>query len=305
MPRRRKPQRAAATPQTRKKNNTVFDQRTGRLVNTECPICRAAGRDPMGHVARSGKPSCRGHLHARDGIAGRPCTRLPMRGQGVCMMHGGKVGHNMEAARKRLALVNIRKELDHLGGSLDVDPATAMLAMVHEAAFNVAFLRRQVNALRPGFESTHGAGDGIVGRVDPENWSAAEHVLVGMYDRERDRLTRYSKMCRDAGIEERRVKIEEEQGRWLTKTLDLLLDRLALTEDQQAALPTIMREVIDVLEVGERQALEAATAGTPLDDDEAVVTGFDGPVVQQVEDDDGPPPHGGTVQAPTPPPGVG
>lgn len=242
-----------ATWHTRAKNNTQYDPRTGRLVNTECPICEAAGRDPWSHTTPDGKASCRGHLKEKEGRPARACTRKPMRCQNVCMVHGGKVPHNMEAARRRIALVAIKDELDGLGGSLDVDPAMAMLAMVREAAFNVAYLRTQVAALRQGYESSPGAGDGIVGRLDPENWTAAEHVLVAMYDRERDRLVKYSKLCRDAGVEERRVRIEEEQGAWLTRTVDLLLERLALTPQQQQALPAIMGEVIDVLEKAQDQ----------------------------------------------------
>lgn len=274
-----------ATSKTNRRNNTQYDPTTGRLVNTPCPICELASRDPLGHLTKRGNPACRGHLRS-----GKPCGREPMRGQNVCMMHGGKVPHNMAAGKRRLALVAIRDELDGLGGSIDVDPAMAMLAMVREAAFNVAWLRSQLAILRQGFESGRGAMDGLLVQPDPESFAATQHVLLEMYDRERDRLVRYSKMCRDAGVEERRVKIEEEQGRWLTKTLDLLLERLVLTPQQQEALPLIMREVIDVLEAGERDALLAPAAPEPEPDED-----------EEDEEDDDPPQATGIIPAPTPP----
>lgn len=149
---------------------------------------------------------------------------------------------------RRLALATIREELSAMGGQIDVDPGEAMLVMVKEAAFNVAFLRAKVEQLQQGWGDN---ATGIVGYEDHGKAGLAqrEHILVEMYDKERDRLVRYAKMCRDAGIEERRIQVMEEQGRWLTRTLDLVLERLELSDDQLAALPLIMRGVIAQLEV--------------------------------------------------------
>lgn len=133
-------------------------------------------------------------------------------------------------------------ELDRLGIPVEVDPSEAMLAMVHEAAGNVAFLRMRVQQLEQGGRLTGESddedllaalaniGEGqakpvkslrgtIAGRVDPKNLKAERHVLVAMYDDERERLVRWSKACRDAGVEEHRVALAEKQGAMLAEVL--------------------------------------------------------------------------------------
>lgn len=211
------------------------------------------------HTTRFGRPSCTHHKHD-----GTPCLKEPLKGGAMCRSHGGTEGKQRAAAEKRLAFAAVRKEaFDSFGGSLDVSPTEAMLAMVREAAWNVAFLRSLVEVLRPQLEDggpvvideegvtqvpAAWVGAGIAARIDPENFKAEAHVLVRMYDRERDRLVKYAKLCRDAGVEEGRLKVYEEQGRWLTQTLDLVFTELQLTEDQQDRLPTIMRGVIGQLE---------------------------------------------------------
>lgn len=66
----------------------------------------------------------------------------------------------------------------------------------------------------------------IAGRVDPANWKAAPHVLVTMYNEERERLVKWAKACRDAGVEESRVRLAERQGEMLATVLRTLLASL-------------------------------------------------------------------------------
>jgi hypothetical protein len=165
---------------------------------------------------------------------GERCKRRPHPGSNVCVKHGGGARQVRAAAKRRLALGEAVAELDRLGIPVEVDPSEAMLAMVHEAAGNVAFLRMRVAELEQGGRLTrnYDADDvvsaiaeeenprpSIAGRVDPKNWKAERHVLVAMYDDERERLVRWSKACRDAGVEEHRVALAEKQGQMLAEVL--------------------------------------------------------------------------------------
>jgi hypothetical protein len=179
-------------------------------------------------------------------------------------MHGGAAKQVRAAGRRNVALAAIKEQLTSLGGSIDVDPAEAMLAMVREAAWNVAYLRELVSALRGGVDDAEGqyvlnadgvaelhpsyVGAQIAVRLAPDDWRADPHVLVKMYNDERDRLVKFAKLCRDAGVQERQVQIAEEQGRWLATVLDLVLDQLNLTEAQRDRLPAIMGRVVAELE---------------------------------------------------------
>lgn len=202
--------------------------------------------------------TCSGHR--KDGT---PCLVFPLEGGYVCNRHGGALPQVKRATKRRLTLRVIREELTALGGSIDVEPTEAMLIMVKESAFNVAYLRALVQQLRAEVDSGEGnfvindegvaelspayLGAGIAVRRSPASWTADYHVLVKMYNEERDRLVRYSKLCRDAGVQERQVQIAEEQGRWLVRTLDAVLEQLSLTPEQQEALPAIMGRVVDEL----------------------------------------------------------
>jgi hypothetical protein len=175
---------------------------------------------------------------------GERCRRTAQPGTTVCRHHGGRAPQVQRAAKRRLALGQATAELDRLGIPVEVDPSEAMLAMVHEAAGNVAFLRMRVQELEQGGRLTgnHDADDvvsaiaeeedprpSIAGRVDPKNWKAERHVLVAMYDDERERLVRWAKACRDAGVEEHRVALAEKQGAMLAEVLRNLLASLSAT----------------------------------------------------------------------------
>jgi hypothetical protein len=191
----------------------------------------------------SRKLDATGHLsvqcHAVSKRSGKQCRRMAMAGTTVCAMHGGMAPQVKAAAARRLALGEAMGELHRMGVPIDVEPADAMLDMVREAAGNVAFLRRRIqdldqllggpegNAIIAVLAGAKGedrleipAGPpAIAGRVDPRNFRAERHVLVAMYDDERERLVRWAKACRDAGVDERRVQLAEDQGRQLAAVL--------------------------------------------------------------------------------------
>lgn len=172
--------------------------------------------------------------------SGAPCKRQAIIGGTVCASHGGRAPQVKAAAARRLALGEAMGELSKLGVPIDVEPADAMLDMVREAAGNVAFLRRRIQDLDQLLGGPEGneiiavlGGGGkdagpleipagppaIAGRVDPRNFRAERHVIVAMYDDERERLVRWAKACRDAGVDERRVQLAEDQGRQLAAVL--------------------------------------------------------------------------------------
>ena len=215
---------------------------------------------------------------AHSSRTGKPCKQWAVRGATVCAAHGGRAPQVKAAAARRLALGEAIVELEQLGRPIEIEPADAMLEMVYEAAGNVAFYRRRVQDLdqlaggpqgedilavlggggKEGREISSKAPPAIVGRVDPRNWRAERHVLVGLYDEERERLMRWSKMCRDAGVDERRIKLAEAQGRQLglvlqgamRALLDLVVglvdgptgERIRAVWGEQA--PTLVREQI-------------------------------------------------------------
>ena len=141
-----------------------------------------------------------------------------MRGQEVCASHGGRAPQNRRAAERRLAGEEIR---DRLGVPLEIDPLDAVIAAVHEAAGNVAYLRGLV-----GDDENRGRF------ITPLGMS----VVVELYNEERDRLARYSKLALDAGIDERRLRVDEGRIVALGAAVDAAITDVGLDPEQREAL---------------------------------------------------------------------
>lgn len=197
-------------------------------ANTPCNRCGEL------HLTSSGQPSCTAHAKT----AGKgPCGAYRMHGQRVCKKHGGLSGQAQAGARRRIALEQAKAELDALGGALDVDPAEALLAMVRKAAWNVCYLE---TLLQP-------EGDGDAPSL--VTWSeqgGKPHPHVQLYNEERDRLARFSKLALDAGVSERLVRLAEDQGRVVIQLVEAAFQELGLTEEQRQRVPVVMGRLIEL-----------------------------------------------------------
>lgn len=177
------------------------------------------------------KPRCTANTKA-----GRPCRSAPVRGASVCWKHGGAAPQVRRAAARRVALQGITKEAARLGGMVDVDPLQAIVEMVREAAANVAAYRLGIDGL--GIEVAAG-GSGVAfpssyddkGKRDP----ALAHILVELYNGERERLVRFSKMALDAGIEVKRLELAQEQASLVADAIRAAVDASGVTGDARRA----------------------------------------------------------------------
>ena len=180
----------------------------------------------------------------------RPCRQPRMRNQNVCRMHGGKSPQALKRAEKRAVLVAAETERVRvaarwtLGPAVRVDPADALLGEVHATAGHVAWLRDRVRDLDPAAlawgtveasETVGGPNEGStqVARAEPSVW----YVL---YARERDRLVKVAAEAIKAGIEERRVRLAEQQGALVAEVIRRILGDLDLSDAQQERVPVVV-----------------------------------------------------------------
>lgn len=181
---------------------------------------------------------CVGHVDEEDGTL-RPCIAWPIRGGRVCVKHGGSARQVKAKAEGRLETARLVRSALRLGVPREVDPADALLEMVFEAAGNVEFYRDLVGQLstRPGSSdagddetpevvSTHPGS--LYGALRHQSGvltgEAKRHILVQLYDDERDRLKEYAATVVKVGLAERQVRVVEMQAALVAKVVMAVLD---------------------------------------------------------------------------------
>ncbi|MBA3689706.1 MAG: hypothetical protein H0W81_12915 [Chloroflexi bacterium] len=164
----------------------------------------------------------------------------------VCRMHGAGAKQVKAAAARRVArdqaIAAATTEMARLGGAyIEIDPLEGLLSLYQEAEWNVAVLRVAISELRP--EVNHDDAIALPEQViefekGGTHVPAQQHVLVAMYNAERDRAAKYAKLCLDAGVEERRVKVAEGDAHRLGRAFAGALDDVAelLNDEARAAL---------------------------------------------------------------------
>jgi hypothetical protein len=140
-----------------------------------------------------------------------------------------------------------------LGSPVDVDPAKALLDEIAVTYGHVQWLRSKVQELSPG-ELVWGVtqtdqGSGPQGPVDVTTEKSAPNVWYSLYMTEREHLVKVSAAALRAGIEERRIKIAEDQGNMVAAVLQRILAALNLSPEQWAEVPTIVPRELRALAV--------------------------------------------------------
>lgn len=169
--------------------------------------------------------------------------RQPVRGGGRCRFHGASAPQVREARQRRLAAAKAWEDLARLGVQIETTPIEALEQMLYESAGNVAVLREMVGELGP---------DQLYGPVKHGEPKAEPHVLVVMYDAERDRLARIAKDCAGLGLDERKVRIMEGEVERLYGLLTQALGVLPLPQQEQ-----VKSELVRLIRSGPRPALTA------------------------------------------------
>ena len=163
-----------------------------------------------------------------------------MAGQTVCHKHGGASPAARAAARRRIAEAEAAETVRTLGLPIDVTPAEALLQEVQHTAGHVAWLREQVRDTDPRalVWGTTRVKDTPMG--EEETREAKPNVWYDLYARERAHLVRVCEAALKAGVDERRVRIAEQQGELVAAAITRILNALTLTPQQWDLVPTIV-----------------------------------------------------------------
>ena len=131
----------------------------------------------------------------------------------------------VEKAKKAVVMFGLPK---------DIDPHAALLDEVHMTAGHIEWLRVEIIQKLDdpaGLTQITDAG------VEPAVW-------IAMYQHEREHLVKVCKAAIDAGVAERQVRLQEEQGRLLAMVIQAFVrdPQLNLTPAQLVVAPNLIRK---------------------------------------------------------------
>lgn len=231
--------------------------------------CDECGR---AHVTKTGAPSCRAHTRA-----GRHCGQPRMSDQEVCRLHGGKSPRALAAAERRGQERAAREAVATYGLPVDVSPTEALLEEVRWTAGHVRWLRERVQELEQsqlvlgtvkakteaagGFGITFGGAEcddeDRVGLIDVGSMPASEvtqaagpNVWLDLYDRERKHLVAVCAAALKAGVQERAIRLAEQQGELVAQAIRAILADLHLTAEQAARVGEVVPRHLRLLAGG-------------------------------------------------------
>jgi hypothetical protein len=190
-------------------------------LGADCPHCGQVHTKCLGH--RESKVD--GHVF--------PCGRFNSDGHPQCFTHGGpKTPKSRQRARRvaikprQRAMTETIKALNALGVPIETDPLDALTGQLAESAGIVAVLREHLQRLR--IPDVTDPKDGLGGTdalwVPTFGGGMVPHVLLGMYNDERERFGKLADLALRAGVAERQVRIMEQQASLFAELLRKVLD---------------------------------------------------------------------------------
>jgi hypothetical protein len=230
-------------------------------LQTDQDVCQTCGKP---HV-RDGKPTCIGHRSD-----GEPCMAWPIVGGVVCYKrHGGKAPQVQAAAKRRIAEAEAKRDCLRLGVPVeDGDPGQGLLEAVRQSWGAVIFWQTLVEQLDPGMtrsETDPETGEtilieGVAGRTfhvsGRPTGEAKPHVYVVQWERERERWIDCCSAALKAGVDERRLRLEENETRTLFQAQAAACVAAGLTEEQVSAFRTAFAAA---LRQGNVEVIEASS----------------------------------------------
>lgn len=213
------------------------------------------------HIARQPDNKCNGKVRGRVSTIDGDSAYCPKGagwgtdhvGAGRCKYHGGAA----PTYKVQVEQIMAETAVEQYGLPTEVDPHTALLGELYRTQGHVEWLRMRVAELETeDMVGPVGGGQGGHPSYEPSVW-------IRMYRDERVHLSRVAKSCIDAGIQERQVKIVEQQAQLFAGALQRILMALGVADHPEA--PKIVRRELLELEGGPSNGSYGAAGSVPIE----------------------------------------
>jgi len=178
-------------------------------------------------------------------------------GVGNCKFHGGNTPSGNKSAARMYGRSLIDGQRQKFGGDLtqvNVSPEEALLEEVRRSVAMVRWLEERIGTWQyeashdPDAKIPHPKLGGLPRLIDETSRGASsftdEREWLMLYREERAHAAKVSKMAIDAGLQERMVKIAEDQGVVLATAIRQVLDALALSPEQIDLVPQVVPGIL-------------------------------------------------------------
>lgn len=188
---------------------------------------------------------------ARTKSTGEQCRNQAIPGGTVCSRHGGNARQVRAAAERRVkaaeVMAHAERALRRLGEPEAIDPAEALLERVNAKRAEVLWLRTKVEELASDHDLVWGkvkekAGEGAFGPTSETVEAAQVNIWYELLHKAEDQLVRYTVAALNAGVEERRIRVEESYATQLVAFANQLAVALGIqdrTDYDQAVRGTL------------------------------------------------------------------
>lgn len=187
---------------------------------------------------------------AQSKQTGEQCKAWAVPGALVCRHHGGRAPQVQRKAAENLAAEAARRAATQLAVPIDTTPEQALIDEVKRTAGMVAFYQarvEEVDGLNREDLVWGMTKQDMSGEFPGPTYEAAPNMWLQLWNQERDRLVRVAAAAIKAGIEERRVKLAEQEGALVAAVIRRILDSLNLTPEQSALVPVIVPKELRAL----------------------------------------------------------
>lgn len=189
---------------------------------------------------------------------GTPCNAYAVKGLKVCRVHGGSSKRAKAAAARRVEEEKAKRvaanELQRFRAGTDVDPAAKLLDMLYVAAGEERVWGEQVQRLREtaphkltAVQTRISVGKDRGGTTELRHVDATVAVEYRLWTEAQERVAKFAAAALRAGVEERRVKLAEDQGALVAQVIRGVLNDLKLSKEQAAVAPEVVTRHLKLL----------------------------------------------------------